>query len=277
MGRHWDSKRSRSRSPSKSTSSSSVRSSNHRDRDYKSRSSSHRYESSKFSSSRRDKDHHSSSRHRSRSRSPERHRDHHHRSRSPSHHKSKRSSKSPERVNRERVEDIIGQDINYKNFDMDEQQKRLEKIMQERRERIEKWRQQQKLGESSQINTNETSANDQENDSENVAAAVVPVNDIEIKKEDEPKKTWTLDDENDDDEDDENVDNVDETVEVDEENFQNPTATKIETEDKIEEVVKGKIFFLKKKITSYFFLIHLIQLIKKKNLYLKRMKRIPHR
>ncbi|KAH9419817.1 putative ATP-dependent RNA helicase ddx46 [Dermatophagoides pteronyssinus] len=238
MGRHWDSKRSRSRSPSKSTSSSSVRSSNHRDRDYKSRSSSHRYESSKFSSSRRDKDHHSSSRHRSRSRSPERHRDHHHRSRSPSHHKSKRSSKSPERVNRERVEDIIGQDINYKNFDMDEQQKRLEKIMQERRERIEKWRQQQKLGESSQINTNETSANDQENVSEDVAAAVVPVTDIEIKKDDEPKKTWTLDDENDDDEDDENVDNVDETVEVDEENFQNPTATKVETEDKIEEVVK---------------------------------------
>ncbi|XP_046916818.2 pre-mRNA processing factor 5 [Dermatophagoides farinae] len=248
MGRHWDSKRSRSRSPSRSTLSSSFRSSSYRDRDYKNRSSSsslssHRTESSKSSSSsRRDKDHHSSSsRHRSRSRSwsrsPER-RDHH-RSRSPSYHKSKRLSKSPERVNRERVEDIIGQDVNYKNFDMDEQQKRLEKIMQERRERIEKWRQQQKLGESLQnSNTNETSTVNQKND--NGAAANAATVSNEIKKEDEPKKTWTLDDENDDDDDDDDndVDNANETIEVDEENFHTPTVTKVEIEDKIEEVAK---------------------------------------
>lgn len=38
------------------------------------------------------------------------------------------------------VEDIVGVDVNINNFDKDEQQKKLEIIMMQRREKVEQWR-----------------------------------------------------------------------------------------------------------------------------------------
>lgn len=70
------------------------------------------------------------------------------RSRSRSPKRSSNASKLPPNVvgtNREKVEDIIGSAVDYKNFNLDETQKKLERVMQERRERVEKWREHQKL------------------------------------------------------------------------------------------------------------------------------------
>ncbi|KAI7688455.1 putative ATP-dependent RNA helicase DDX46 [Sarcoptes scabiei] len=232
MGRHWSSKRSRSKSKSRSRSpSSSLSRHYHRDR-YRERGRKDRSRS-KSPKSTRDRDHtgtvsNSKFRSRSRSRSPvyESRRKDRKRSRSPSQKQSSSSSSSLH--NREKVEDIIGRDVNYQNFDIDEQQKRLEKIMKERRERVEKWRQQQKsiIGSSERNNGDEITNKVIESD-ETI--------------EEKPKKTWTLDDENEDDENDTEQNNGqpgNDDVELDDSTFQKPISSIAEIEDKIEEVVK---------------------------------------
>ena len=123
--------------------------------------------------SRRDRD-------RDRVRDKDRERD---RERDPERDRSSRKSERSERKrdDRRKVEDIIGGEVNYENFDKDEQQRKLEVLMQERRERVEKWRQTQK-----QMNPN--NGNDDSKES---------MEDLE-----EAKKTWTLEDENEDDDED---------------------------------------------------------------------------
>ena len=104
--------------------------------------------------------------------------------------------------------------------------------MQERRERVEKWRVQQKVVES----TDSTESN-VENDSS--------------KPEEEPKKSWTLDDENDDDENDEMNTVPMNDDDDDNSNFTAPppplriSKSDNMDEDKIEEVVKGNLDYFK--------------------------------
>lgn len=271
MGRHSERKRSRSRSPELSSRSKHRHDDRERDRgSYRSskdeRSSSRRKRSrssDRRRDGRRDKDY---SRHRSRSpSSKDRYRNskspdnvyssssqrdrssRSNRSRSPSHHKSS-SRKEPidsDRPNRERVEDIIGSNVNYKNFDIEEQNKLLERIMQERRERVEKWRQTQKqsLGildkSSDPLTSGEPEGNDSnDKDKLDVENADTNVNNVN-------KKKWTLDDddildgEDDEDEDNENngpiLDDDDESA-----TLMIPKRDDQGDEDKIEKVVSNE-------------------------------------
>jgi ATP-dependent RNA helicase DDX46/PRP5 len=73
-------------------------------------------------------------------------------------------------------------EVNYQNFDKDEQQRKLEVLMQQRRERVEKWRQQH----NKKIQINESPVDQIQNGDNG----------------EEIKKTWTLEDENDDEEED---------------------------------------------------------------------------
>lgn len=228
MGRDHERERRRSRSRSRSPSGHRR----HKER------SSKKYSERKTYSSRHRSDSRSPSRHRSSRRSPSpstTHRRHRDRSRSPSSkHNSHRVAEGPAPINRERVEDIIG-GMSYKNFDIDEQQKQLELIMQERRERVEKWRSQHKVetGEDGKADQIETAENDT-CETENI------------------KKKWTLDDENEDD--DEDIDEI--TADNEQDQFgdgldkdENDTMLPIplrdkhkedDEEDKIEKVVQSE-------------------------------------
>ncbi|CAG2116832.1 unnamed protein product, partial [Medioppia subpectinata] len=83
------------------------------------------------------------------------------------------------RDDRRKVEDII--EVNYETFDKDEQQRKLEVLMQERRERVEKWRQTHKGVNNASTEADETDVKPEETAEE-----------LEV------KKTWTLEDENED-------------------------------------------------------------------------------
>ena len=74
------------------------------------------------------------------------------------------------------VEDIVGGDVNLASFDIDEQQKKLELLMQQRREKVEKWRLEQ---------AKKKSVFDDQ-----------PVQE-DVKMEDEAKKKWSLEDDSD--------------------------------------------------------------------------------
>ncbi|CAG2161434.1 unnamed protein product [Oppiella nova] len=134
------------------------------------------------------------------------------RSRSPQRDRRRGGGDRKARDDRRKVEDIIGGEVNYETFDKDEQQRKLEVLMQERRERVEKWRQKQK--------SNGTEADNPEVKSEESAA-------------EEVKKTWTLEDENEDEEEDnEAVEPMDDDLE-DEHTIKPPPKRVEDTEEEI--------------------------------------------
>ncbi|RWS14530.1 ATP-dependent RNA helicase DDX46-like protein [Dinothrombium tinctorium] len=152
---------------------------------------------------------------RSRDRSPFSYRRDRDRDRDRDGHRSGRRSRSRERRersgdhgdNRDRspkVEDIVGGEVNYENFDKDAQQRKLEILMQQRRERVEKWRAEQaksKAAEEGKTDTEKSENNDES---------------AENSTNKEGKKKWTLDDEFDEDEEEEeeNVVEVDDGREL---------------------------------------------------------------
>ncbi|XP_054166811.1 probable ATP-dependent RNA helicase DDX46 [Oppia nitens] len=153
-----------------------------------------------------------SSRRRSRSASPKR-RD---RSRSPRDRRNRDrggDNRDKRRDDRRKVEEIIGGEVNLETFDKDEQQRKLEILMQERRERVEKWRLKHKTlnaTNSTEVNNTEVSGVDENADSE-------------------VKKTWTLEDENDDEEEDNQV--VESMDDLDDEQTIKPMPKKEEDND----------------------------------------------
>jgi ATP-dependent RNA helicase DDX46/PRP5 len=124
------------------------------------------------------------------------------------------------------VEDIVGGEVNMANFDISEQQKKLEVLMQQRRERVEKWRQEQsksKQGEdieSKEESPTETSVEGAEN---NGTASLQA----------DHKKKWSLEDEFDDDEEEEPSDvPMEEKDDIDDKDFKLPTRSKPTEEPK---------------------------------------------
>lgn len=128
------------------------------------------------------------------------------------------------------VEDIVGIPVNMANFDKEEQQKKLEIVMQQRREKVEKWRLEQ--------------ANKRKNELfENVQEKPTIT-------EDESKKKWTLENDSDENDSDE-CDLKHDAIDVDDSQLKLPAKRK--KEDEIEAPFTNSKFNLIFKWCSIFY------------------------
>ena len=190
------------------------------------------------------RDKHRDSKKKSRSRSPS-HKSHRssHRDRSErdrdSRDKRKRSRRSGSQEPKT-IEEIVGGEVSLENFDIESQQKKLEILMQQRRERVEKWRLEQATRRGETLPSKDVSSGDKHNDSgtfadgstEDKADEKENDEDNENDENEEKKKGWTLEDE--DDEEDDGEQDMDIDDEDDERELLMPKKVDDDEDDKIQ-------------------------------------------
>lgn len=228
--------RSRSRSPVVSKSSDSHRSSSST---YKKSSSSHGYSSS--SRSERDSD-----RNRRKEREKDKEKD-----------RSRRRSRTPDDTNDKKrtksaLDNIVGGEASIETLDLEQQQRELEVIMQQRRERVLQWRLERGLKSGDTMDESTTSSATEikstenqnlikENDNNGTESANLPSEGPSTSQnESDKKKHWSLDDEFDEDEDEDDGGQQDMDIDEDEEDAHELMLPKKGADDEEEDKIADK-------------------------------------
>ena len=177
---------------------------------------------------------------RSRSRSPASRRD---RGKDKDRHKDRSSKSKKKDEDKNEIDEIVGE---AGMIDIDEQQRKLEVLMQQRRERVEKWRREQaeKRGEvyvpSTESNDNGTDPADDQGKKENEESLSG-----ENGAEEEKKKKWTLDDEFDEEDDDDEEQDME--IDEEEEDGKELLLPKKVAEEEEDKVVKNQVLVVEEK------------------------------